>query len=275
MDDFSLEITGKDADAVVAAQADIPADIRINVTFLGNEDLETRVTAAKAVRDAGFIPVPHLAARRITSTDEFRQVLSTLQDLGLSERLFLIAGDPATPHGPYEDALALINTNELSDYGVHEVGISGYPEGHPDVSNAVLDSAFVDKFNALKEQSLEPVVITQFAFDAAAVTSWVRQVRTHGYNGQIRIGTPGPAGIKRLLSYARRFGVASSAGIVKKYGFSLTNLLGTAGPDKFILDMQHELDQDPTLGNLAVHFYTFGGLQATAQWVQEFKQKSR
>jgi len=88
MHDFSLEITGKDTQAIVEAKADIPEGTRINVTFLGNEDLKMRVDAAKAVRDAGFVPVPHLAARRITSTEEYQTILSTLQDEGLLSNYF-------------------------------------------------------------------------------------------------------------------------------------------------------------------------------------------
>lgn len=274
MHDFSLEITGKDTQAIVEAKADIPEGTRINVTFLGNEDLKMRVDAAKAVRDAGFVPVPHLAARRITSTEEYQTILSTLQDEGLSEQLFLIAGDPTQPHGPYNSALSLITGEQLVDYGVQEIGISGYPEGHSDIADDILEQSFLEKVDALQQLALRTTVITQFAFDAEAVISWLRSVRTKGYQGPIRIGTPGPAGIKRLLAYANRFGIASSAGIVRKYGFSLTNLLGTAGPDKFILDLQKALSSDPQFGDVAVHFYTFGGLQATAQWAERFIRKA-
>ncbi|WP_338135323.1 hypothetical protein [Streptomyces europaeiscabiei] len=39
-----------------------------------------------------------------------------------------------------------------------------------------------------------------------------------------------------------QFGVATSAGIAKKYGCSLTNLLGIAGPDRFITGLARRLD---------------------------------
>jgi len=273
MDDFSLEITGKDGAAVAGAAANIPAGTRINVTFLGNEDLDLRVRAAQAVQAAGFIPVPHIAARRVRSAGEFREILQALQEAGVSERLFLIAGDPAEPEGPFLDALSLINAEKLADFGVNEVGISGYPEGHPDIPDAKLKEAFTAKIAAIAEQQLQAVVLTQFAFDVDAVVRWIRSVRREGYQGLIRIGTPGPAGIKRLLGYARRFGIGSSAGIVRKYGFSLTNLMGTAGPDKFLRGLQEQLDADPTSGQVGLHFYTFGGLNATAEWAEEFTAK--
>jgi methylenetetrahydrofolate reductase (NADPH) len=94
-------------------------------------------------------------------------------------------------------------------------------------------------------------------------------VRRRGVDTPVRIGVPGPAGVRRLLGYARRFGVGTSAGIVQKYGFSLTNLLGTAGPDRFLRDLAAGLD--PAVhGQVLLHFYTFGGLRATAEWVREF-----
>ena len=82
-----------------------------------------------------------------------------------------------------------------------------------------------------------PSILTQFAFDTDPVLAWINAVRDRGIDTQIRVGTPGPAGIKRLLGFARRFGIGANAMIVKKYGFSLTNLMGTAGPDKFVTDL--------------------------------------
>jgi methylenetetrahydrofolate reductase (NADPH) len=58
--------------------------------------------------------------------------------------------------------------------------------------------------------------------------------------------------------------------IVKKYGFSLTNLMGTAGPDKFVTDLAARLEQDGSAGPVGLHFYTFGGLLATAEWARGY-----
>lgn len=34
----------------------MPPGTRVNVTFLANEDLDTRVAAARTVRELGFVP---------------------------------------------------------------------------------------------------------------------------------------------------------------------------------------------------------------------------
>ena len=274
--DFSLEMTGKDVPALHEAKDHIPAGTRINVTFLGNEDLEMRVAAAKAVRELGFVPVPHISARRLRSLEQLEEFLARLQDVGASEHIFAVGGDPATPEGPFEDSLGVIRSGVLQQYGVRQVGIGGYPEGHPDIAKDVLARALADKTAALAEQELDAVILTQFAFDTDPVADWITGLRADGVNAEIRVGTPGPAGIKRLLGFARRFGVGANAMIVKKYGFSLTNLMGDAGPDRFVNDLAAELakrtsgPQDPAVGRVGLHFYTFGGLLATADWVRQF-----
>ncbi|MEF9906894.1 hypothetical protein [Streptomyces sp. P9-A2] len=62
----------------------------------------------------------------------------------------------------------------------------------------------------------------------------------------VRVGVPGPAGVRRLLRYAARFGIGTSVGIAKKYGLSLTNLVSTAGPDRFIHALAERLRPECT-----------------------------
>lgn len=267
---YSLEMTGKDVPGLTEARDSIPAGTKINVTFLGNEDLEMRVAASRAVRDMGFIPVPHISARRLKSQDQLEEFLGRLQEVGATDSVFAVGGDPAEPEGPYPDSLSVIRTGLLQKYGVKEVSIAGYPEGHPDIPTDVLWRHLEDKSAALKEQGLDATILTQFAFDTDPVIAWVKGVRERGIESTIRIGTPGPAGIKRLINFARRFGVGANAMIVKKYGFSLTNLMGTAGPDTFVTDLSALLAQDSTSGEVKLHFYTFGGLKATADWAHQY-----
>ena len=267
---FSLEMTGKDVPGLQDARDVIPAGTKVNVTFLGNEDLEMRVAAAKAVKDMGLIPVPHISARRLASQDQLEEFLGRLHEVGATEHIFAVGGDPAEPEGPYPDALSVIRTGLLPKYGVHEVSIAGYPEGHPDIETDVLWRHLEDKSAALQEQALDAVILTQFAFDTDPVTTWIKAVRDRGIDTQIRVGTPGPAGVKRLLGFARRFGIGANAMIVKKYGFSLTNLMGTAGPDRFVTDLSALLAADPAAGDIRLHFYTFGGLRATAEWARGY-----
>lgn len=268
---YSLEMTGKDVPGLMEAKDSIPAGTKINVTFLGNEDLEMRVSAAKAVRELGFVPVPHISARRLASRAQLEEFLSRLQDVGATDSVFVVGGDPATPEGPYEDSYDVIRTGLLLDYGVKEVSIAGYPEGHPDISDDVLWRALDDKSLSLVQQGLDATILTQFAFDTDPVLAWIGAVRERGIGSTIRVGTPGPAGIKRLLGFARRFGIGANAMIVKKYGFSLTNLMGTAGPERFVSDLADLMARDAAAGAVQLHFYTFGGLRETADWARDYR----
>jgi methylenetetrahydrofolate reductase (NADPH) len=267
--DFSLEMTGKDVDDLHAAVPLLPAGTRVNVTFLGNEDLQMRLAAARAVREAGLVPVPHISARRLRSQDELETYLGALREAGASDSVFAVGGDPATPAGPFDSALAVIRTGTLPRYGVRRVSIAGYPEGHPDIPDDVLWDALRDKAAALAEQGLEGSIITQFAFDEEPVLAWVERVRAEGIELPIRVGVPGPAGVTRLLGFARRFGIGANAMIVRKYGFSLTSLMGSAGPDKLIAALASGYDP-ARHGRVQLHFYTFGGIHATSQWIHQF-----
>ncbi|MCH0562366.1 MULTISPECIES: methylenetetrahydrofolate reductase [unclassified Streptomyces] len=270
LEDFSLEMTAKDVPALERARHTIPVGTRVNITFLGNEDPGMRLEAARAVRRYGFVPVPHISARRLGSRAALEEFLAGLRDEGAGEHVFVVGGDPADPHGPYDDALAVIRTGLLQRYGVRRVGISGYPEGHPAITDDELWSALRDKSAVLGRHALAGDVITQFGFDADPVLDWVERARAHGVRAPVRIGVPGPAGVRRLLSCATRFGVGTSASIARKYGLSLTNLMGTAGPDRFLHALARGYDVRRH-GDVKVHFYTFGGLATTSEWVARFR----
>jgi methylenetetrahydrofolate reductase (NADPH) len=112
---------------------------------------------------------------------------------------------------------------------VRHISVSGYPEGHTPLEEAVLWSALQPKVTVLQAQRLGGSIITQFGFEADPVPTWIEAVREWGVELPVRIGVPGPAGGRRLASYAARFGVSPSAGIAKKNGLSLTNLMTTPG----------------------------------------------
>lgn len=262
LDGFSVEMTARDRDGLPAVA--LPRATRVSVTHLGSESEHDRVDAAAAIAALGLEPVTHVAARRVPSEAALAEHLSALRERG-ARRMFVVAGDPRAPQGPYADGLALIRSGLLADHGFDEVGIGGYPDGHPSIPEHVLWESLRDKSAALAEQGLAPAITTQFSFDAQAVLRWVEIVRDHGIDAPIRVGVAGPAGVGRLVGFARRCGVATSAGLALKYGFSLGNLLGTATPDRFVGELAEHLD--PELhGDVRLHLFAFGDLAATAGW---------
>lgn len=263
---FSLEMTAKDIASLDEAAPLIAPGTPISVTYLPGEEMPARVAAARAVKAHGFVPVPHISARRILSRDDLTQFLDALDhEVGIS-RAFVIAGDPPAPMGPFDDALAVIRSGLLDQAGIETVGIAGYPEGHPDIADAKLADAMHDKLAALAEQGRAAEILTQFAFDADAVLNWLERTRDDGVVVPVRVGVPGPASVKKLLRFAARCGVGASAKVMLKYGTSITRLLNTAGPERLIADLAERLD--PAVhGAVMLHFYPFGSLVDTARFI--------
>lgn len=272
-DGFSLEMTAKDIASLREAAPLIPADTPLAVTFLPGEEPSARVAAAVAVRELGFEPMPHFSARRILSEDDFEGYLhDVVREAGVT-RCFIVAGDPAEAMGPYSDTTSLIATGAFERAGIRAIGIGGHPDGHPVMSReqcwAVLDS----KVREIEGRGMAALIVTQFGFDPDAVLDWLKQLRERGITTPVRIGIPGPASIKSLLRFAARCGVGASASVMRKYGVSITNLLGSAGPDRLVDAFAKQLGEEH--GLVRLHFYPFGGLAKTVSWIADYRQTGR
>jgi len=271
VDGYSLEMTAKETEGLREAAPLIRPGTQIAVTFLPGEEMEQRVEAAKLVRELGFEPIVHLSARRFTSLEELDKYLGDITTQAGVKRVFIIAGDPPEPEGPFSDSLQIIETGLLEKHGIEIVGIGGHPEGHPNVSKPDLWVWMENKIAAIRERGMVPLVVTQFAFDDDAIVGWVKEMRGRGIDVPVRLGVPGPAGIKRLLGFAKRCGVGASANVMKKYGISLTNLIGSAGPDKLVASLDKGLTEEA--GRVRLHLYPFGALKASAEWINAYDAK--
>lgn len=272
LDQWSIEMTAKDVADLERAAPLIPPGTKIPIAFLPNETNDARVAAAARIRALGFVPIPHISARRIQSRDELIAFLSALKRDAAIDHAFVVAGDAPEPLGPFEDALSVIRSGLLAQYGVTRVGISGYPEGHPDIGNEKLWDAGRDKRLALTDRGHDFAIVTQFGFDADPVLHWIEHQRSEGVAALIRVGVPGPASIATLLRYAARCGVGTSTKVMTRYGLSMGRLLGNAGPDRFIERLAAGLDP-ARHGELRLHLFPFGGLTTTAQWIHDYRAR--
>jgi len=268
VDGYSLEMTAKELEGLREAAPLIRPHTQIAVTFLPGEEMEQRVAAAKLVRELGFEPIVHLSARRLTSSEELDTYLARVTAEAGVKRVFVIAGDPSDAVGPFADSLQIIESGLLEKHGITIVGVGGHPEGHPNVDKDQLWTWLERKIAALRARNIVPLVVTQFAFDDDAIVEWVGQMRARGIDVPVRLGVPGPAGIKRLLGFAKRCGVGASASVMKKYGVSLTSLLGNAGPDRLVESLEAKLRAEH--GRVRLHFYPFGALKASAEWINGY-----
>lgn len=271
-DDFSLEMTAKDIQQLDDMAPLVPAGSVVSVTFLPGESFASRVDAAARVHALGLRPVPHISARRLTSAGELEGFLDALAGRIDLSHVFVVAGDLDTPVGPYPDALSVIRSELFAKYGIRHVGVAGYPEGHPQITSAKLGQALRDKAAVFADQGLDWSIMTQFGFDADPVLAWLATIRREGIMAPVRIGVSGPASVKTLMRFALRCGVGTSARVMKKYGLSATKLLGTAGPEPILNALTDGLDHD-VHGTTKLHFYPFGGLVKTADWIRKFNPR--
>lgn len=271
---YTLEVTGKDIAQVNIASGEIPKGTPINIAFLGNEDHSQRINAARLIRAHGFEPVPIISSRRIQSTHELDTLLAGLINGAAPSRFLFVGGDPQRATGPFEDSLKLLASGVLRRHAIQHVGIVGYPEGHPKIDTPALWNALRWKAAYLQQQGCTVEITTQFGFDAEAILGWIAQLRDVGIDCPVRVGVPGPTDVGKLLRFARQFGVAASAGIVRRYGFSLTNLLQNVGPEQFVADLAAGTARRD-LGTVLYHLYPFGGMAQAVQWMNGYLARSR
>jgi methylenetetrahydrofolate reductase (NADPH) len=269
-DGYSIEMTAKDLDALHEAGPHIPKETPVAVTFLPGEALEARVAAIKAVRAYGCEPMPHFSARRIGSEEEFEVYVKRSVQEGDVRRCFVVAGDPPQAEGPYSDSSSLIETGLFEKHGMKAIGIGGHPEGHPNMTDEECWQVLEKKCNEIDKRGMAPLIVTQFAFDAEAVLNWLKELRNRGIDVPVRIGVPGPAGIKTLIKFASRCGVGASASVMKKYGVSITKLVGSAGPDKLVDEFNKGIGTEH--GKVRLHFYPFGGLKRSLDWIGQYEK---
>ena len=267
-DGFSLEMTARDEGSLRDAAPLIPAETPIAITYLPGEELAARVAATVAVRELGCEPMPHFSARRILSSDDFEGYLRAVVERAGVKRCFIVAGDPPEPQGPFFDTMALIRTGAFERAGMQAIGVGGHPEGHPNMTDAECWAVLDAKVREIEARGMAALIVTQFSFDPDACLAWLKDLRARGIHCPVRMGVPGPAGIKRLLAYAARCGVGASASVMKKYGVSITNLLATAGPDKLVDAFAVGLGAEH--GRVRLHFYPFGGMRKTLEWIHDY-----
>lgn len=270
-DGYSLEVTAKDIPALEAAAPGIWQEAPIAVPYLPGETNSARIAAAKAVRERGFEPMPHLSARRIESSEEFESYLKAVVEEAGVRRCFVVAGDPSEPAGPFSDSGSLIATGAFESAGIKVIGIGGHPDGHPVMSEEQCWQVLEAKTSDIEARGMAALIVTQFSFDPDRVLAWLQEMRARGLDHAVRIGVPGPAGIKTLLRFAKFCGVGASSAVLKKYGISITNLLGSAGPEKFVDKLRVGLG--PEHGKVRLHFYPFGGISKTVDWIADYERR--
>lgn len=256
----SIEVTPRDRYAGEALADLFAAGTTVFVNYPASVTYQDVVSACARLRGAGFVPVPHVAARRLTGFTQATDFVHRLADAGAAEVL-LLGGDAAKAAGPFGGALDLLATGVLERHGISAVAFAGYPEGHPQIDAAVLESALRAKLELGQERGLAASIVTQFAFEAAPVQRWIAAQRAAGVECPIRVGVAGPSSVATLAKYAVRCGVGASLRALARGQAALVRVLAEASPDALIAELV--CDETPVD---SLHVFTFGGVQRAAAW---------
>lgn len=263
---FSVETTPGSAAKTPDYREHLRPGITVNVTHLPGSDFADTIATARRLKDEGFDPAPHFAARSTPDKQTFEDWLKRLQDeVGVSHVLAL-GGGVTEPVGDFDSSMQLLETGLFDKYGIRTIGVAGHPEGSPDIDDQGLAEALSWK-NAFAERSDASFYIaTQFCFEAEPIIAWDKRIRAAGNRLPIHIGLPGLATIKTLLNHARACGIGPSMRFLTRQATKVARLMTVNAPDRLVLDLARYAAEDPDCSIRQVHVYPLGGMRKSAAW---------
>jgi methylenetetrahydrofolate reductase (NADPH) len=263
----SLEMTPREMHRAGEVAALLPADSCVYIPSLPGLPLARTLEAVAAIRAAGLDPVPHVSARRIRDRDEFAEFLKRAVAEQRVHRVLLLGGDEPKSKGPYLDSLQLLESGLLRDSGIREIGVAGYPEGHPRISN--LAESFENKRRMAKEQGLGLYVVTQFSFAPSRVVEYCANLARTAPEVSIYVGVAGPTDPVALARYAQLCGVSVSLRALRTLGTGIARLVTNIEPrEQLVAIARYSRSREPS-NVVGVHIYSFGGAVKTAAWMRE------
>ncbi|MGB0100419.1 MAG: methylenetetrahydrofolate reductase [Nocardioides sp.] len=248
--------------------AHVPHDVVVTVTASPGKGLGATLDLAERLAGHGYLVVPHLAARMVTGRSELAEICDRLTGRGIS-RVFVPGGD-AAPAGDYPDALSLLE--DLAGLGrpFAQVGITGYPESHPTITDDLTVQAMWDK------RRYATHVVSNLTFDPAAIRVWVRRMRGRGITMPILLGIPGPVDRTRLLAMATKIGVGESTRFLAKHKGTFARLAAPGGfTGESFLERCAPTLGEPTALVEGLHVFTFNQIAETEDWRQDLLSRLR
>ena len=265
----SLEISPRELHKAAEVAALRPAGTCVYIPSLPGLPLARTLEAIAALRRAGLDPVPHVSARRIHDREEFRDFMKKAAAEHGVHRALLLGGDEPRPKGPFQDSLQILEEGLLRDCGIREIGIAGYPEGHPRIPLVALEKAMARKLALAREQSIGVYALTQFSFAPARVVDYCAMLGRLHPQLPVYVGIAGPTDPVALARYAQRCGVSVSLRALRGLGTGIAQLVANTDPrDQVAAVARYNRAHEPS-NVVGVHLYSFGGAVRTAAWMRE------
>jgi methylenetetrahydrofolate reductase (NADPH) len=246
----------------VTAQLDhLPGGAVVTVTASPSRGIDGTLAVTAEIRARGHPTVPHLAARLVTGPDHLHRILDMLEDAGIDDA-FVVAGDARQPAGPYEGAADLLAEMARMGHRLRRIGITGYPERHAFIPDAVTIEAM------RRKAPFASYIVSQICYDPAVIRGWIEAVRTRGIDLPIYIGLPGAVDRSRLLRLSARVGLGDSVRFLRRQSEVAGHALAGYRPDDLVHGLA-DLVGDPQAGVRGWHLFTFNEIEQTEQWRQE------
>jgi methylenetetrahydrofolate reductase (NADPH) len=262
----SVEINVQDVKHLAASRPLLPPGSRIYISHLPKQAWQETREACRAVREAGFEPVPHIPVRLIEDSRALEGMLKGLVEEARIAELLLISGDYPNAAGPYSTVEQVLLTGALQQHGLTRVSIAGHPGGHPKVTLSEIRLAERRKALLAGGEGLQVTLVTQFFFEHLPFVSWVNELRAQDIHARIVGGLAGPASLPTLLKFATRCGVGPSIRALGARPTSLTRLLADHGPEQVLRGLAevHDRGECEFTG---IHLFCFGGFLRTCEWL--------
>jgi methylenetetrahydrofolate reductase (NADPH) len=243
--------------------------IVVTVTFLPGDDYRHNVETAAALRRLGFNPVLHIAAREMRSRDALDDLLARARGEAEVNRILVIAGDSLRTVGPFKSSADICASGAIEAHGIGAVSFAGHPEGHPHLDADKAMAALTAKRDWGRRVGVRVDLVSQFCFESAPILAWLKELEAHGLDLPVHIGLAGPASPATLAKFALRCGVGASLRSLREHIGRFGRLLMDDGPD----DVLRGLWKSPSTAKTLIaglHFFPFGGLRKTSQWLHDF-----
>ena len=237
----------------------LPPDMTVTITASPSKGLDATFDLAERLAGHGYTVVPHIAARMVTGRSELAEICDRLTGKGIT-KVFVPGGD-AEPAGDYPDAFSLLE--DLADLGrpFEQVGITGYPETHPTISDDLTVQSMWDKRRHATH------IVSNLTFDPKAVASWVTRLRARGVTMPLLLGMPGPIDRAKLLATATKIGVGESTRFLTKHRGTFVRLAAPGGftGERFLAQCAPSLSTEDARAE-GVHVFTFNQIAETEVW---------
>ena len=151
----------------------VPSEVKLTVTVSPRRGLEHTLDVVERLAGHDCAVVPHLSARLVADRSHLAEIVARLGEIGVRD-VFVVAGDAEEPAGAFDGAAPLLEAMAELGHPFDDVGITGYPESHPLISDETTIQAMFAKAR------FATYIVSQICFDSRVTVAWMNEVWRRG-----------------------------------------------------------------------------------------------